>query len=367
VKLTELFDAYLYLSMRELGYVREQIHPAFSELRILNYTEKAQYDGRWNEVTEQCRGLIFNYNSGQIVARPFKKFFNFGQTNCPEIDMEASAVVMDKMDGSLGILYKQPDGKYAIATRGSFSSDQAIHATKVLNDKYGAWLSNIRNQELFEEYTVLFEIIYPENRIVCDYAEMDDLVLLDAVNVETGDSWGSDAASVFLQWRGPVAKEFEYYTFKEALEAEHRVGAEGFVILFPETGERVKIKQLDYIELHRLVTGLNERVIWEKLSAGENIEGFIENLPDEFHGWVKDVAGRLKQQVVDLTTSLTSEYNELISSFTSEVSRRDFAMQASKSPNKWAMFALLDGKDISSEVWKRCRPEGNKDALRVQE
>src|SRR4051812_27421593 len=103
------------------GYVRVRQHPEDPELWIANYTEKAAYESHWDNVTLNCRGLIFNA-FGDILARPFPKFFNYGQASCPVIDLDEEAIVSDKMDGSLGILYKF-DGKLAIATRGSFTSD----------------------------------------------------------------------------------------------------------------------------------------------------------------------------------------------------------------------------------------------------
>ena len=58
------------------GMVKEQVHPSLP-LRILNYTPKAQFTPEaWNEVTDKCRGLIFDSQTGEIVARPFSKFWN---------------------------------------------------------------------------------------------------------------------------------------------------------------------------------------------------------------------------------------------------------------------------------------------------
>ncbi|HRF99146.1 MAG TPA: hypothetical protein PLZ51_28235, partial [Aggregatilineales bacterium] len=74
-----------------------------------------------------------------------------------------------KMDGSLGILYRW-QGAYYIATRGNFDSDQAIWATIFLRTHY-----DLHN--LADEYTLLFEIIYPDNRIVVNYGQRQDLVL----------------------------------------------------------------------------------------------------------------------------------------------------------------------------------------------
>lgn len=55
---------------------------------------------------------------------------------------------------SLGILFNY-NNEWIISTRGSFESEQAIHATEILNTKYKDVIPNL-NKEL----TYLFEIIY---------------------------------------------------------------------------------------------------------------------------------------------------------------------------------------------------------------
>lgn len=364
--LNDVLDYGLLLRMREEGYVREQVHPDFNNLRILNYTEKAQFDNRWNEVTMVCRGLIYDADTAKIVARPFRKFFNYGQAQCPEIDMDAPAVVMDKMDGSLGILYQQPDSKYAIATRGSFSSDQAVHATKLLNEKYSSWLKN--SSELLKQYTPLFEIIYPENRIVCDYKGMDDLILLDMVEVETGDSWGALTAYETLQWPGFMTVEFEYENMAEALAASPRKGAEGYVVLFPETGERVKIKQEDYIALHRIVTGLNARSVWQHAKNDGTLYDLLSKLPDEFHEWVREVWDGLFAEYNNIISAVSSNYLKISSKIIEETSnpdtrsrefRKNFALTIKDHPYKGYLFQWHDDKVPWDSIWESLKPAGN--------
>src|SRR5438128_257271 len=94
-------------------YISVQKHPE-ANLFIYNYTQRAQFDRVWTEETLMCRGLITKAD-GTIVARPFKKFFNFGefQDNLPLEEFE----VFEKLDGSLGILYFLNDTPY-LATRG---------------------------------------------------------------------------------------------------------------------------------------------------------------------------------------------------------------------------------------------------------
>ena len=57
------------------GLLHKQTHPTL-DLTIWNYSPKVQYERLWDDITIQSRGLVTN-SKGEIVARPFKKFFNY--------------------------------------------------------------------------------------------------------------------------------------------------------------------------------------------------------------------------------------------------------------------------------------------------
>ena len=142
--------------LRDMGYISTQVHPNMP-LMIHNYTQRCQFDRHWNTTTLDCRGLITDME-GNIVCRPFPKFFNVEEHEAensplPELNWNQSFTVTEKMDGSLGILYESHDG-LAIATRGSFTSEQAVEATRIFREKYGSF-------KPIPWCTYLFEIIYP--------------------------------------------------------------------------------------------------------------------------------------------------------------------------------------------------------------
>jgi len=151
----------------EDGYVISQVHPTM-DLTIYNYSQFAQYESKWDEVTLMCRGLILDKDFN-IVQRPFGKFFNLTEhdsefkPDIPNLPFE----VYDKMDGSLGILYWDADGVPNIASRGSFTSEQSEVATHLLHTKYkDAWSKLDKNK------TYIFEIIY--NHLELFTIEMED-------------------------------------------------------------------------------------------------------------------------------------------------------------------------------------------------
>jgi len=344
--LRDLVDLDLLDEMVTRGFVSAQTHPS-RPLRIFNYTAACQYSGEWNAATLLCRGLVVDSASGQVVARPFAKFFNYGQPGAPALDPTAPVTVFDKLDGSLGILYPVADGAWAVATRGSFVSDQAVHASSVLSARYPSFVPP-------PGLTVLFEIIYPGNRIVVDYRDLDDLVLLGAVDIATGVSAGPEAVPA---WPGPVVERFGYGTLAEALAAPPRANREGLVVHVPTTDVRVKIKYEEYVQLHRIVTGLSTRTVWEQLAAHRPLSELLERLPDEFHDWVRSVAASLEAEMARLSSTVETVYASIVEELPEGFSRKDFALRAASHPERGCLFLRLDGKSYVDLLWPRVRPE----------
>lgn len=350
------------------GDVRVKTHPEFPELAIHNYTEEVQYRNKWNKVTLACRGLILDTATGEIIARPWEKFFNFGQMD-NRIESNAPVEVTDKMDGSLGILYRQPDGKFAIATRGSFASEQASHATNLLNTLYGDYLVDWVGAYWLEQNTYLFEIIYPENRIVCNYGDMDDLVLLGAVNKEHGHYYGPTEAGAQIAWPGPVTEVWKYDRFVDALSFPDREGKEGVVI---RSGRNiVKLKQADYVELHRIVTNLSPKTIWSMLGEGKTVSDICIGIPDEFHKYVQDIGYGLTQQaggihyeaMVSLGNILRTGWGSEYAIDSARQDRKKFAQMAKKQKYPALLFQLLDGRSIDRVIWDMIKPRGDVKSL----
>ena len=343
--LADVLDPAELASAVENGHVRVQRHPS-RPYEIYNYTEACQYAGAWTPVTLACRGLIVS--EGVVLARPYVKFFNHSEGHAPALRPDAPVAVTDKADGSLGIIFRDGD-EWAVATRGSFASEQARHATAVLRDRYAGF-------DPPAGLTVLVEIVYPENRIVLNYGGLDDLILLGAVDIATGRSFGPAAVP---QWPGPVVDSFGYATLAEALAAPPRDGREGLVVHLTDTDERVKIKYADYVRLHRLVTGLTARTVWEVLVSGGDLDALTEPLPDEFHAWVTGVEAGLTGAVAELALAVEAEFAAIVADLPDGWGRREFAARAVRSEHRAALFLRLDDKDYRPGLWQLVRPAGD--------
>ena len=344
VILSDILAVELLRSEIDAGFVTERHHPLYDQLRILNYTPEAQYSKRWNDVTRMTRGLIYDVRTGEVLARPFPKIHNWDEPEAPAVAWDQILYHWDnKWDGSLGIVYRSPDGGLAVATRGSFDSEQARHATEWLMDSLDAideyeWATN----NLALGYTPLFEIIYPENRIVLDYGDMDKMVPLGTIHMETG---------AFIPPTSNHSRKFSELQLDLS-----RANSEGW-IAWVTPYKAVKIKQADYVELHRIVSSLNEKEVWRQKKAG-TFESFLVALPDEFYTWATEVGDFLQSQydaAVVVAKTAAEEAQKV-----SEV-RKEQALYVTRTFPKdmWGdIFGTLDGKDISEGIWRRLEPKG---------
>ena len=70
-----------YFKMSTSRRVGSGSAPQEFPLDIYNYTRATVHENWWDEVTSICRGVIINRETGEIVARPFEKFHNYGSDN----------------------------------------------------------------------------------------------------------------------------------------------------------------------------------------------------------------------------------------------------------------------------------------------
>ncbi|MBC7881196.1 MAG: T4 RnlA family RNA ligase [Anaerolineae bacterium] len=317
-------------------YIAETKHPE-ADLYIYNYTPQAQYERYWTPETLACRGLILDAQ-GTVAARPFPKFFNLEEYQDP-IPVEPFQVY-EKLDGSLGILYFA-HGKPRIATRGSFTSDQALKATELL---YKQYLNSLGN--LDPRLTYLFEIIYPQNRIVVDYGGKEMLTLLTVIETVTGQELPLPNIGF------PLVKCYDGIDDLSALKAFETENQEGFVIRF-QSGLRLKVKFEEYKRLHRIVTQVSTKTIWEYLRDGRPLEGLLDRVPDEFYDWVKATKASLEAQYAEIEDAARSEFKDL-------GNRKENAFYYQTCTYPGILFSMLDGKDYSQAIWRMVKPDFEK-------
>lgn len=327
IYLSDILDPEQLADMIVAKRIKVQKHPELP-LLIYNYTDLATYAGEWTNAERVCRGLIVAEDDMRVIARGPSKFFNYGEPSAKTYPLDTMVRVTKKEDGSLGIAWEY-EGQRGWATRGSFTSEQAVHAT-ARYERIGTANTG---------WTAIGEIVYPSNRIVLDYGELDDILWLGTVDNRTG----------LIRHRGPHPRVM---TLSDALALPIPDDEEGYVldILDAEgnTIDHLKLKGARYKELHAAIFGLTERKVWEQMLAGTE-HTYIEALPDEVQPWAENVKQRLSRN----TRHLQWELEAILKQVHKRVTRKEQAILIMTDWPKASggLFAALDKDEDRVRDW----------------
>lgn len=288
------------------------------------------------KVVQQCRGTVVHAPTGRILAHPYDKFWNHGETLAAPIDW-ATARVMDKLDGSLMILYWDPFvHHWRVASSGhptaggDFGSNggtfhDAFWATFEATDMRLPWS---------KEACYMFELCSPANRIVVKY-DSPRLILHGSrwVNdVPAQESAISVLADIARQHNWPIVDTHEVTSLDEAIAKAAELDplqSEGFVVVDAHFN-RVKIKSPRYVRLHQLRDRTTPRAIIEAWLSGEESE-ILTYFP-EMGADFDRVLGPFGY-VADRCVDCIKVWGDL-------PSRKDFALQVKDLPYSAVLFRM---------------------------
>jgi RNA ligase len=307
----------------------------------------------WTPLLERCRGIITD-DQGHIIARPFCKFFNADERPDDFMnDVHLPFEITDKMDGSL-IISTASNPDILVASKNSFTSGQAKFARDFITSHPDLEKGIIDNPE----YTFLFEAIYPENRIILDYGNMSDLVLLGIIHTDSGVEQSRRFVEEFASERNVTVVSMKRFDNIDAA-IEHTKNqmmsdGEGIVIRF-SNGHRYKVKSMDYVRMHRLASTVSLKHVLDVMESGQDVSEVYGVLPDEFY---KDVRS-YEQKVRNEYDRITSAVDEAFDAVKNIPVRGDQARMLFANPSfrevNGVIFAMLDGHDPSRVKWKLVR------------
>jgi RNA ligase len=201
-----------------------------------------------------------------------------------------------------------------------------------------------------------------QNRIVVNYdSEENDLILLAVKDIDKEYPLYSEYFNAFNRVK-------EVFMQLEQLRLEQMrpefINEEGFVVKY-KNGFRVKLKYKEYCRLHKTISNVNEKFVWEFLSEGKSIEQLGENIPDETFQFIRDMAKVLVSDFDLIYGYAHVFYDDIcrIMQASDETDKKSFALRAT-SPNmkkfSGMLFRLWDGKEIDDLVWKYIKPKYEK-------
>lgn len=130
------------------------------KLALYKYSRKVMYDQIWNDRTMECRGHVYDINTGAIVQAAPRKCFNYLENGWwKDAPLNTIVRVEKKYNGFLAnaTIY---NGELLVTTTGSFDSDFQKLAKQMI-EKH---LSQPGNVGLVDEkFTTSFEICHPSD------------------------------------------------------------------------------------------------------------------------------------------------------------------------------------------------------------
>ena len=338
-------------------------------LLMLKYS---QVDSDFNEViVRECRGLILNEDTNEIVSFPFTKFGNFGESYCPKIDW-TTARCGEKIDGSL-IKIVNVGNNLLISTNGTILASNAPIAEQI-GCKYSTFgdivadiLDNIleksgwqkRLQEeglcaLWEEgYTYMFELCSPWTRVVVPHKE-NKLYFLGKRNNETfEETYFTDDPIMSKIFDTP--RVFPLKSIDECLAATKEMpwDEEGYVVCDGKFN-RIKVKSAAYCAIHHMKG--NGKMSYERgidIIRSNEISEVVTYFP-EFKNHLDSLKEKLKQTLSFLEQAWA---NYLIMD-SKLLLRKDKAIEIQRLFKSFSGigFALLDHKINSPKEWLETCP-----------
>ena len=305
---------------------------------------------------QDCRGLILEKDTWDLMSLAFRKFFNSGETHAAKIDWD-TAHILNKEDGTMIQVYWDwhkevwfaattgtAEGCGEVNNKMGTTFDSLFWST--VKDKYG-----LEPNKLTKGYTYVWELTTPYNIVVKPHGE-SSATLLTIRNLETlkeiprkellkiGNDLGVPVVveySLNIKNAGALIKTFENMPWSE----------EGYVVV-DSNFNRVKIKNPAYLSVHHLKGKSAEHNILTIVKTNE-IEEFASTFPER-----KEELYRLKDGYDELVSKLESlwvELGKIRPSDTSSDERKRFAMSLMETTAKHDLkmftgmyFGLVDGK-----------------------
>ncbi len=253
------------------------------DLALVDYrlAYPALFEGPDEHILRDFRGVTFRISTGEIVSRPYHKFFNLGEA--PEtkefvIDWTQPHCILEKLDGSMVRPYSI-GGDIRFATRMGLT-DVAAQADVFCQSHQN--ILDFADLCLDQGLTPIFEWCSRQNRVVIDHPQ--DRMVLTAIRSNVSGRYMpyKDMKDMAEDYGVEVVRAYEGVEDLDAFVKHTRnlENAEGYVVRFDD-GLFFKIKADQYVGLHKVLGLLQSESTMVEMTL---------------HGTLDDAIGRFRPE-----------------------------------------------------------------------
>lgn len=307
---------------------------------------------KMHPIVQECRGLILDIHTLDVVCRPFDRFFNYGEAGTLEL-VNDTFVYYEKMDGSLIKVYHHK-GQWLIGTKSTITSDATIgEEDKLFNDLvYEA--AGVDNAQQFTDLcnasklqhglTYMFELLSPHNRVITHYRHTC-LVWLSVRNNRTGEYVPYD--SIAQTWEKFPAQQLTPLPFSTIPEAESHCSKlrdlkEGLVG-YRDGVPIIKVKSPLYVAAHHMANAPTLKRFLEIILLNE-VDEYLTYYPKD---------RKVFEAVSNRIEVIKSEMDALFQQHNHISDQKQFAAAVKRSPySAFVFFARRNKTTPSQEFYK---------------
>ena len=324
-------------------------------------------------IRRECRGIIFDTATGDIIRRPFHKFFNVNEreeTQDHVVDLSRDHAILEKLDGSMIAPFIVATDEFVEKMDGGYYKKKMIWGTKMGATDVAKPVEEFvaRNPEYirFAEEAIengwspIFEWCSRKQRIVLDYFH-DQLILTGLRHINEGQY--ATYAAMELMGRAyaiPVVRtwdvglEMDNKTMKSFVSYVRDLeDLEGFVVRFDD-GHMIKLKCDWYVQIHKAKEAiLQDRNIVE-LILDDKLDDIKAHLPAEDRDRLTYFESQINSRILDKAAHLSDATNRE----QYDGDRKYFALNRAQEYNSYSkaiVFALWDDNSYerSTELVRR--------------
>jgi len=309
----------------------------FKNLILIRYGLAEMQRGMWeeeNSVYRQCRSLVIDLENEEIVASPFRKFFNLNEVSENNVDKLKSDIqnakvfeISDKLDGSMQSC-RYYNGEYMMF--GSMALDESSSwrlqdGKSMLSENHKLMIRENDN------LTFVFEYISVKDAHVVIYTEENEgLYLIGCIDVNTGYEYAYSEIKSMADKYNIKMTSIEDITFDEILQLSSTMKSnekEGWVLNID--GHKVKVKCDDYVHLHRILDHVSSTNVIIQSIADDKFDDLISKIPESHKSKSIEVANKIFEYVKEFTDYIDSKYNECY-----DVDRKTFMLNVDSNVDK---------------------------------
>ncbi len=289
------------------------------EYTVITYAVAFEETFKWDNedplgssIRRECRGLIFNTN-GDLISRPFHKFFNAGEkeeTQIDKINLYEPHHITQKLDGSL-IRFLYLNGEFRAATKAGLT-EISQQVDEFLKDKLNYY--NLIQDTINNGLTACFEWCSRKNRIVIDYPE--DSLILTAIRNNTSGTYllYDNIVELANYFEIPVVKSVSNLAKQDihllVNQVRQLTDNEGIVLTF-NSGHRIKIKAYDYVLRHKTKDQISQEKNIISIILNDSVDDVVPLLPETDSKRLQDFEKAFWLSVEDVCSEIYDLYKQI--------------------------------------------------------